>query len=135
MIKVVCGIIFHDDKVFVCRRKEGKLLSGFWEFPGGKMEEGESQQEALIRELKEELEMEVSIDSFLGRAIHDYGSFKIELIGYNCSLINYAGKLSDHDAYKWITPKDLLTIKLAQADIPIAKMITNNFTDGLITIT
>ena len=125
MIKVVCGIIYNGDKVFVCRRKEGKSLVGFWEFPGGKIEEGESQQEALKRELSEELEMEVSIDSFLGSSRHDYGNFKIELLSYNCSLINYNGKLTDHDAYKWITPENLHTINLAPADIPLTAMIIN----------
>jgi len=112
-----------SNKVFVCRRKEGKSLGGFWEFPGGKIQDSETQQESLKRELIEELEMEISIDTFVGSSIHDYGTFKIELLGYRCKLIRYNGKLTDHDAYEWTTPENLLTFNLAPADIPLAKKI------------
>lgn len=124
-IKVVCGIIFHDNKIFVCRRKPGKSLSGFWEFPGGKIEENETRQESLARELIEELDMQVSINNFIGTSVHDYGTFKIELLGYKCTLVNYEGKLTDHDKYDWIKPENLLTKNLAPADIPLAEIIIN----------
>ncbi|MEL7426165.1 MAG: (deoxy)nucleoside triphosphate pyrophosphohydrolase [Bacteroidota bacterium] len=123
IIKVVCGIIWSDDKIFVCRRRKGKSMSGYWEFPGGKIESGESQQEALKRELWEELEMKVEVGDYLGKSEHDYGSFIIELYGYHCSVVTYKGKLSDHDSYQWVTADQLSEIGLTPADIPLAKML------------
>lgn len=122
-INVVCGIILQNEKIFICRRKEGISLSGFWEFPGGKIESNETKRDALKRELQEELEMEVKIEYFFGKSNHDYGSFQIELFGYVCSLVNYSGKLIDHDAYKLVDFESLSNYKLAPADIPFIQMI------------
>ena len=123
IIRVVCGIIFDGKKVFVCRRNPGKSLGGLWEFPGGKLEENETHQESLVRELLEELDMKISIDDFVGSSFYDYGTFKIELLGYRCTLIKYNGKLTDHDRFEWISPKNLLSINLAPADVPLAEII------------
>ncbi|MFM7683912.1 MAG: NUDIX domain-containing protein, partial [Bacteroidota bacterium] len=67
-IRVVCGVVFDNEKVFICRRKQGKSLAGYWEFPGGKIEGSESFEQALKRELNEELEMEVVIKDFIGQS-------------------------------------------------------------------
>ena len=123
IIKVVCGIVYDNDKVFICRRKEEKFLASFWEFPGGKVEQNESDQTALKRELQEELEMEINIIGFVGQSNYDYGNFQIELLGYLCDLINYDGKLTDHDAYEWVDISELDEYKLAPADIPLARII------------
>jgi len=125
IIKVVCGVIYDNDKVFICRRKEGKSLASFWEFPGGKVEQNETDKIALKRELQEELEMEINIIGLVGQSNHDYGSFQVELFGYACDLVNYQGKLTDHDAYKWVDIAKLDEYKLAPADIPIKRMIEN----------
>ena len=125
IIKVVCGIIYYDEKVFICRRKPGKSLSGYWEFPGGKVESNETHHLALKRELHEELEMEVNIESFIGQSNHDYGKFQIELFGYACNLVNYSGKLSDHDTYEWVDIALLSDYMLAPADIPFVQIIKN----------
>lgn len=128
IVKVVCGIIFKDNKIFICRRKEGKALAGFWEFPGGKVELGETNEESLKRELKEELDMEVEINNCIGNFTHEYVKTTIELIGYECTLLSYQGKLTDHDAYEWVESERLLTYRLAPADIPIAKEYINEQT-------
>ncbi|WP_109852844.1 (deoxy)nucleoside triphosphate pyrophosphohydrolase [Aquimarina sp. AU58] len=120
-IKVVCGIIYNDNKILICRRKPEKSLGGYWEFPGGKVEENESNEESLIRELKEELEMEVNIESFFKSSEHTYENFTIELIAYICNFVSSSFKLTDHDRYEWIEPNELLDWKLAPADIPIAQ--------------
>ncbi|HPF12489.1 MAG TPA: (deoxy)nucleoside triphosphate pyrophosphohydrolase [Flavobacteriaceae bacterium] len=122
MIQVVCGLILNNNgKILICRRKREKFLEGYWEFPGGKVEEGETPQKTLKRELKEELKMEVEIDIFFATNIHDYSDFTIELISYLCTFIEAEFEMTDHDRFEWVLPKDLLNWKLAPADIPIAK--------------
>jgi len=121
LIKVVCGIIYKDDKIFICRRKIEKSLGGYWEFPGGKVEPNESQEDSLERELREELDMEVKVGEFFKSVVHDYNDFSIELISYFCEFKSCNYNLIDHDRFEWVQTKDLLAWKLAPADIPIAE--------------
>ncbi len=121
IIKVVCGIIFNDNKVFICRRKPEKTLGGYWEFPGGKIEKGEKYEASLSRELIEELGMKVDVKKYFRTNLHDYGEFIIELIAYKCNFLHANYELTDHDSYKWIEINDLNNLNLAPADIPIAK--------------
>ena len=113
----------NNGEFLLASRPAGKPWAGWWEFPGGKIESNETKRDALKRELQEELEMEVKIEYFFGKSNHDYGSFQIELFGYVCSLVNYSGKLIDHDAYKWVDFESLSNYKLAPADIPFIQMI------------
>lgn len=123
IIKVVCGIIYSDDKILICRRKINKFLGGYWEFPGGKIEHDELPEESLFRELEEELGMQVELIQYFNENIHDYGSFKIELIAYRCKYLSASFNLTDHDACEWIYIKDLSKWKLAPADISIAEKL------------
>jgi 8-oxo-dGTP diphosphatase len=120
IIKVVCGVIFNENKVFICRRKPTKSLGGYWEFPGGKIENGETNELSLSRELLEELGMKVEIKNFFRTNIHDYGKFKIELISYKCNFIEANFELTDHDTFEWVNIENLNNWNLAPADIPIA---------------
>jgi 8-oxo-dGTP diphosphatase len=123
MIKVVCGIIYQNDKVFICRRKKEKSLGGFWEFPGGKIEGGEKHEESLKRELIEELKMDVEVIEYFDTSIHNYESFSIELIAYKCDLIRWNNYLSDHDLFDWVSPNEITKWKLAPADVPLAEKL------------
>ena len=125
LIKVVCGIVYKNDKVFICRRKPSKHLGGFWEFPGGKIDKGESNEDSLKRELMEELQMEVDVIEYFDSSKYDYKNFSIELIAYNCNLRNWNVHLTDHDLYEWVTPDEILNWKFGPADIPLAKKIKN----------
>ena len=98
-------------------------MAGFWEFPGGKLEHGESHQEALRRELLEELDMKVIVGEYLGLSVYDYDKFRIELYGYHCLLISYDGKLVDHDLYQWVQLEELHALSMAPADIPLIDLI------------
>lgn len=120
-IKVVCGIIFNGNKILICRRKTSKSFGGFWEFPGGKVEKGESNEHSLMRELNEELGMKVKNISYFRTNIHKYESFNIELIAYKCKFLLADFILDDHDAFEWLNIEELLSYNLAPADIPIAK--------------
>jgi 8-oxo-dGTP diphosphatase len=122
-IKVICGIIFKDDKIFLCRRNANKSLAGYWEFPGGKIESGETDVDALSRELHEELGMKVKIIEHFKTVIHPYEAFTIELIAYTCQFQEANYTLTDHDKYEWVDAKDLNKWNLAPADIPIANAI------------
>ena len=123
LIKVVCGIIKDDEKYFVCRRKPEKSQGGYWEFPGGKIEPHESSQVALIRELEEELKMEVEILDHIGTSMFTYEKFNCELQGFLCSLKSYEGFLSDHDEFAWVGKEEMDQLKMAPADRPLIELI------------
>lgn len=127
IIKVVCGIIFNDNKVFICRRKPEKLLGGYWEFPGGKIEQGEKYDVSLSRELIEELGMKVEVKEYFKTNIHTYEKFTIELIAYKCIFSDATFQLTDHDSFEWVLVQDLVNWNLAPADIPIAKELIINY--------
>lgn len=123
-IKVVCGVIWKEDKVFIARRKPGKSLAGYWEFPGGKLEENEEPQSALLRELQEELGMRVKISSFLDSKVHHYDLFSIELIAYICEFEDASYHLTDHDEVVFIKPQQFKNYKMAPADMFIVDRLT-----------
>ncbi len=125
-IKVTCGIIMNNEgKVFVCRRKPEKSMGGFWEFPGGKVEEAESHEECLKRELLEELDMEVQVNEHFKTVFHDYDAFQIELISFLCKFQQSTYALTDHDLYEWVSTSELLEKQLAPADVPIAECLSS----------
>ena len=123
MIRVVCGIIFKDDKILLTRRKKGKSLEGFWEFPGGKVEKEETDTIALKRELKEELGLEISELNYFSENKHDYNTFSIHLVAYKCKAFDDPNKLVDHDKFEWVMVNELGSFNLADADKPLLEEI------------
>lgn len=124
-IKVVCGIIYNDNKVLICRRKIELSFGGYWEFPGGKIEKGESHETSLTRELMEELGMIVEIKEHFDTSIYNYGEITIELIAYKCVYIEAKFNLIDHDKIEWVYIKDLINWDFAPADISIVNHLYN----------
>lgn len=124
-IKVVCAVIFNENKVLLCKRKKGKHLEGFWEFPGGKVKTHESNKNALLREIREELNLEVQILGHYTSSTHMYEDFCIKLIAYLCYFNhhNIPIKSQDHDEIKWTNLLEISHHKLAPADIPIARKL------------
>ncbi|MGE5628595.1 MAG: (deoxy)nucleoside triphosphate pyrophosphohydrolase [Solirubrobacterales bacterium] len=123
MIKVVAAIIHKDNKIIISKRKENKSMGGFWEFPGGKIEQGETPEEGLVRELKEEMNISIKVEKYVGESIYDYGNIVICLLGYLASIENGHIILKDHDAYEWVTLEEISKFKLAPADIPLVKIL------------
>lgn len=121
MIKVTCGIIELNGKILICQRAAAMSLPNKWEFPGGKLEDNESEIECLEREIREELRIHVKAYRKLTHVVHDYGQFVIELIPYICKTNQENIVLAEHQAYKWIAPTDIVKYDLAPADIPVAK--------------
>jgi len=117
-LQVVSGIIEDDHGlILLAQRPPGKLLAGFWEFPGGKIEPGESSQEALKRELQEELSLDVAFGRFMGIFPHAYEWGKIDLHVYVVRALN-TPKRSEHvNVFKWINPAKVSPMDLAAADI------------------
>lgn len=122
MITVSCAIILNErEEVFVAQRSSKMHLPLKWEFPGGKVEDGESLQDCLIREIKEEFDMTIEITRQLPPNEHEYTDKTIKLIPFLCSWIAGDIYLKEHAGYKWLEPKNLLDLDWAEADIPIVK--------------
>jgi 8-oxo-dGTP diphosphatase len=125
IIKVVCGIIWQGDKVFIAKKMEGKFMAGHWEFPGGKIEHEEDAEHALVRELREELGMEIKFGKLLGKHLHQYDTFTIQLMAYHCDFVTATFKLTDHDEYCFVRPSKLKDYKISPADMFFVDLITN----------
>lgn len=125
--KVLCGLILKDNQILICRRKPEKSLGGYWEFPGGKLEEDETYEECIARELREELDLIVTVKDHFKTVIHHYDQKTIELISYICETEYSEIKLVDHDKIEWIEVPHLLKWNLAPADIPIAGALIESF--------
>ena len=124
MIKVVAAILQNDDKILIAKKKEGKPLAGFYEFPGGKVEEGENPEDSLVRELMEEMSIKVTVKDYVGKSIYDYGNGKvIELLGYTAEIIEGDIVLTDHDEYRCVTLEEVCNYNIAPADIPLISKI------------
>ena len=122
-IEVVAGIIIDSDEILCMQRPEGKheYTSLKYEFPGGKIEENESRVEALKRELREEMDMnvEVSEDDYFMTVNHTYPDFEIVMHSYKCKVQNRIFDMKEHVDYRWLTCKELDSLDWADADKPI----------------
>ena len=120
-IEVVAAIIRKDDKIFATQRGYGEWKD-WWEFPGGKLEAGETPEEALKREIHEELSAEISVDEFLCTVEYDYPQFHLTMHCYLCSLMTDSLHLNEHEAARWLTKDELNSVKWLPAD---AELISN----------
>lgn len=122
-IEVVAAIIRKEDKIFATQRGYGDFKD-WWEFPGGKVEAGETPEEALVREIKEELSTEISIDKFLYTVEYDYPNFHLTMHCYICSLLSEAMHLNEHEAARWLKKEDIHTVNWLPADEILLPMIS-----------
>lgn len=117
-IEVCAAIIIKDNRIFVTQRGYG-FFKGQWEFPGGKIEEGESKEECLIREIKEELNANISITQYLNTIEYDYPTFHLIMHNFICSLKDNHYDLIEHDAAKFVEVTKLDQVEFLPADILI----------------
>jgi 8-oxo-dGTP diphosphatase len=123
MKDVTAAIIIENGRVILTRRKHDQSLAGYWEFPGGKIEEGETPQICLEREIFEELGVRVKTGLILAESVYQYEHGKIRLIALFTELIDKQIVLEVHDKAEWVRLVDVLDYKLAPADISIAKTV------------
>jgi len=119
-IEVVAAIIRKEDKIFATQRGYGDWKD-WWEFPGGKMEAGETPEEALVREIREELSTEISVDEFLCTVEYDYPKFRLNMHCYLCSLLTEALHLNEHEAARWLSEDELDSVKWLPADLEVVR--------------
>lgn len=123
MIEVVAGIIYKGDKFLIAQRSLKKAQGGYWEFPGGKVEVNETNQEALKREIKEEFNADIDVKEYVGEIIHHYPEKDIKLSFYKANLIGENIELLEHEDYKWISKEEKAKFQFAGADEKIFDLI------------
>lgn len=122
-IIVVGAVIMQDGRVFATQRGPGMTLAGLWEFPGGKIEAGESPQEALAREIEEELTCTVAVGEFLTTTTYEYDFGVVSLSTYLCKLIEGTPTTGEHSDGRWLSTGELFSVVWAPADIPAVRML------------
>lgn len=127
-IEVAAGVIFCGDQILCVQRPKNKLpyISEKFEFPGGKIEEGETKEEALIRELIEELNIKVKIKSYFLTVVHQYPDFELTMHSFLCEVNSLEVTLNDHVDKKWLYIGDLNNLDWAAADLPIVEKLISN---------
>lgn len=127
MTQVVAALIWENDKFMICRRPAHKARGLLWEFVGGKVEKGETKQQALVRECTEELAITVSVGDVFMELTHEYPDLTVHLTLFNASIAEGVPQLLEHCDLKWITPAEIENYDFCPADEEILKKIKNNY--------
>src|SRR3546814_270620 len=123
MLIVTCAIIIHDSKVLICQRSSTVNLPLKWEFPGGKVEPGEDEKATIVREILEELHLDIEVVKRLEPVEHDYPTFRIRLIPFIANVVGGALLLEEHAAAEWVAVDGLDQYDWAPADVPIVEQL------------
>ena len=126
LTEVAAAVISCDQKVLITQRCKGKHLAGCWEFPGGKLEKGETLKECIQREIAEELSVDISVGSHIITTIHEYSDKRIKLHAFNAKLKSGELTLNDHSDARWISSDELDDFVFAPADVPIVEHLKNS---------
>lgn len=121
-VRVVAAVIKDKDKIFATQRGYGDFKGG-WEFPGGKIEEGETPQEALKREIVEELDTEISVGDLIDTIEYDYPTFHLSMDCFWCEVISGNLELKEHKSAKWLTKDNLDSVEWLPADISLIESV------------
>lgn len=123
-IKVVAAIIKDNDKIFATKRGYGDFKGG-WEFPGGKVEEGETGEQALKREILEELDTEIEVGKLIDTVEYDYPTFHLSMQCFVCGIVSGDLVLKEHESAKWLTKDELYSVEWLPADVGLIPKVEN----------
>lgn len=129
-IEVVAAIIIRDNLILATKRGYGDYIN-YWEFPGGKIEVGETKEEALLREIREELEVDISIDEFLCTVDYDYPNFHLTMHCFICSLVCGEIKLVEHNDARWLAVNELNSVQWLPADLEVIDKLIVGFSNRI----
>ncbi len=121
-VRVVAAVIRKDDKIFATQRGYGEFKDG-WEFPGGKIEDEETPGQALVREIKEELDTDISVGELIDTIEFDYPNFHLSMDCFWCEIVQGGLELKEHEAAKWLTKDELYGVDWLPADVGLIEKI------------
>ncbi len=124
IIEVAAAIIMDGNKIYATQRGYGDFEDG-WEFPGGKIEKGETREAALIREIKEELNIDIAVKNYITTVEYDYPAFHLTMHCFVCEIINGEPMLLEHKAARWLPKEELGTVDWLPADVDLIKLLKN----------
>ncbi|WNF38986.1 (deoxy)nucleoside triphosphate pyrophosphohydrolase [Bacillaceae bacterium IKA-2] len=127
-VRVVGAVIVENGKILCAQRGPGKALAALWEFPGGKIESNETPEQALVREIREEMLCQIEIGNQVERTVHEYDFATIDLTTFYCKLIEGKPTLTEHVRIEWLSPDELDTLEWAPADIPTIQKLASGET-------
>ena len=125
MLRVACAVIIQNNKVLAVQRGANMKMAGKWEFPGGKLEPGETASQCIEREILEELAMNIQVEEEWPSTIHQYTDFQIELIPLRCESAQTRPILKEHQDFQWLDSESLFWVDWADADIPIRDKVAS----------
>jgi 8-oxo-dGTP diphosphatase len=130
-IEVVAAVIQHQNKILAVQRGPAKFayISEKWEFPGGKMEAGETEEQTIIREIREELDMQIAVKAKLLTVKHTYPDFHLTMHTYLCETEQSEPTLTEHLAFRWLSMDELEVLDWAGADVPIVEVLKQTVID------
>ncbi len=123
MVEVVAALIWDGEKFLICQRPKNKARALLWEFVGGKVEAGESKEEALVRECKEELDITLSVGKEFMTVTHEYTDITVNLTLFNATILEGEPKKLEHNDIRWITPQEIPLYEFCPADVEILRKI------------
>lgn len=126
MIEVVAALIRNDGKFMICQRPENKSRPLLWEFPGGKVEAGETKEEALVRECKEELDIELAVGEIFAESTFVYPDISVHLTLLEARIVSGEPKLLEHRDIRWITPEEAHLFEFSPADVPFVEKLVKS---------
>lgn len=124
MVEVVAALVRDGEKIMICQRPEHKSRPLMWEFPGGKVEAGETKEEALVRECKEELDIELAVGEIFAESTFVYPDISVHLTLLEARIVSGEPKLLEHRDIRWITPEEAHLFEFSPADVPFVEKLT-----------